>query len=194
MGRVAVPATQASGARQNESRLRELDRKTSGAATGVDQLLATARHHWHGLGVVTAGGLAQLLNPWTTDIDENVAELTEGRLTLNQTGRWSLWFQYSSDATEPGNSGCFLQAESPTLAPWGPWTTQLRDERLRGSGYAQAGRLTQSVTWSGVVTPAQAASPISPGAYWRANGTGVTAQGEWILSAHYLGAARLPDA
>lgn len=193
MGRVAVPTTQAALGRQTESRLRELDRKSAGAASGVEQLLSAARHHWHGTGEISAGGIAQLLDPWVSDIDEGVANLTAGRLVLNQPGRWALWFQLSSDASEPGNSGCFLQAESGPLAPWGPWTTQLRDERLRGSGYANAGNLTQSVTWSGVVTEGQAASPISPAAYWRSGGTGLNASAEWILSAHYLGAARLPN-
>lgn len=193
MGRVAVPTTQAATGRQTESRLRELDRKSAGAASGVEQLLAAARHHWHGTGQISAGGIAQLLDPWITDIDEDVADLVQGRLTLNQPGRWALWFQLTSDATEPGNSGAMLQADTGPLAPWGPWARQLRDERLRGSGYSNAGNLTQSVTWSGVVTAEQAASPISVGAYWRANGSGVNASAEWILSAHYLGAARLPS-
>jgi hypothetical protein len=193
MGRIAVPTTDATTARQTESRLRELDRKSSGAASVVESVLASGRHHWHGSGLVDAGGFAINLSTWTPDVDDGIASMSVGQLTLRQEGRWSLWFQYVSDASEPGNSACWLEGASAAVAPWGPFQAQLRDERLRGSGYSQAGNLAQSVTWSGVVTADQVASPIRPRVRWLANGTGVQATATWQLTAHYLGAARTPS-
>ena len=192
MTRMAVPTTSATQARQVEQRLRELDRKSTGAATAAESLIAVGRHHWHGEGQISAGGIPQTLTTWVTDVDDAIASFVGGNLVLLQPGRWSLWLQYTSDATEPGNSACWLEAAGPSLAPWGPYTVQLRDERLRGSGYANAGNLTQSVSWSGVVTAEQAFSPITPRVMWRANGTGVQSTGGWVLTAHYLGAARIP--
>ena len=193
MARLAVPSTIQGTNREVETRLRELDRKTAGAATGVDSALAAARHHWHGSGLVDAGGIVQGLTSWTNDVDDGVATLSSGLLMFNIPGKWSVWLQYVSDATEPGNSAVWLEGPSAALSPWGPFTAMLRDERLRGSGYALAGNLTQSVTWSGVVTAAQSQAGIRPRVMWRANGTGVQATGSWILTAHYQGAARLPS-
>jgi hypothetical protein len=193
MSRLAVPSTGATRARQDESRLRELDRKSSGAAAGVDSLLGVARHHWHGSGLVDAGGVSTGLTAWINDVDDGIAKLSAGQLKLNREGRWSLWFQYTSDCTEAGNSACWLDGASAALSPWGPNLRQLRDERLRGSGYTQAGNLTQAVVWSGVVLGEQAASPINPRVMWRSASGTAQATGGWTLTAHYLGAARLPE-
>ncbi len=191
MSRLAVPVTEASIARQTESRLRELDRKTSGTSLGVESALAAARHHWHGSGPIDPGGITVVLTSWTPDVDDHIATLAAGKLTLTQPGRWSIWVQMTSDATVNGNSALSLFAQ-PLKAPWGV-NQELRDERLRGSGYTNAGNLTQSIAWSGVVTDAQASSPLTIRAVWR-NASGTTAAtGSWWMSAHYMGAARLPD-
>lgn len=194
MSRVAVPSTQASSDRQIQSTLRELDRKSAGAASGVEQLIAARRHHWHGNGTITAGGIAQTLTTWVEDIDDGIATFTGGDLILSEPGRWSVFLQYTSDSTESGVSACWLEAATGATAPWGPFTGQLRDERYRHGGFSQAGNLVQSVAWNGVVLATQAQSPIRPRVMWRSGGSGAVATGEWILIAHYLGAARLPDA
>lgn len=192
MGRLAVPTTAETDARQTESRLRELDRKSAGAAQSVSALLSSARHHWHGNGLVDAA-VTQDLTTWTEDVNDGVATLTSGQLVLGTAGRWSLWFQFVSDATEAGNCAMWLEASSGPVAPWGPVTTQLRDERLRGSGYAQAGRLTQSVNWTGVVLSTMVSTPIRPRIMWRSATGSAQLTASWALTAHYLGAARLPS-
>lgn len=194
MGRLAVPSTSDTRSREVESRLRELDRKSATSATNVESLIAAGRHHWHGNGLVDAGGITQDLTTWAVDVTDNIAKLTGGALVLNQAGRWSLLFQYRSDATEAGLSACWLESLTAPLAPWGPFQAQLRDDRYRHAGFAQAGFLSQSVRFDGVVTADQAASPIRPRVMWRSGGTGVQATAEWVLIAHYLGAARLPTA
>lgn len=192
MGRLAVPSTSETTTRQVESRLRELDRKSAGATTAVDSALAAARHHWHGTGLVDPGGIVQALTSWTPDVNDGIATLAGGVLQFNAPGSWSVFLQYTSDASQAGNSAVWLEASSAALAPWGTFRAQLRDERLRGAGYALAGNLTQAVTWSGVITTAQAQAEIRPRVMWRSGGTAVQATGEWILTAHYQGAARLP--
>jgi hypothetical protein len=193
MARLAVPSTLQGTNREIETRLRELDRKTASSSAGVDSALAAARHHWHGSGLVDAGGIVQALTSWTSDVDDGIATLSSGLLLFNVPGRWSVWLQYVSDATESGNSAAWLEGPSAALSPWGPFTAQLRDERLRGSGYALAGNLTQSLTWSGVVTTAQASAIIRPRVLWRSATGAAQANASWMLTAHYLGAAHLPS-
>lgn len=192
MSRLAVPTTVAVQAQRTESRLRELDRKSAGAAAGVENLIASARQTWHGDGLLEPNGVLTNLTDWETDVDDEVVTFTGGALVLTQPGRWALWLQMGSDCGASGNSIVMLAAESAAVSPWGIFP-ELKDERLRGSGYANAGNLCQSVSWSGVVTPEQAMSPLRPRAAWRSSTGANAAIAEWWLSAHYLGAARLPE-
>lgn len=193
MPRLAVPRTDDIMVRRNESRLRELDRKSATATSNVEALISSARHHWSGSGSVNPGGVTVPLVTWAEEVNEGVATLAGGALVLTEAGRWSIWLQYQSDSTVNGTSLLVLAAESVGASPWRP-ATELRDERYRASGWHLAGNLTQSVSWSGVVTAEQAASPLRPRVIWR-NASGSTgATGSWWMTAHYLGATRLPDA
>lgn len=185
--RLAVPSTPATEAASTKQTLRELDRRTATATSNAGAVGASARHSWHGSITATPGGSAVFITTATTDIDDGVATFSDGVLLLNQAGRWSLWFQYVSDSTVNGNSACSLGCTSAALAPWGPFYDSVRDERLRGGGYALAGKLTQSVSWTGVVTQAHVLSSIYPTVMWRSSTGGTNATGTWVLSAHFLG-------
>lgn len=185
--RLATPSTPQTEASETKHTLRELDRRTSTATANVGALGVSGRHAWHGSITVPPGGSGVALSAATTDVDEGVATFVNGTLMLNRAGKWSLWLQYSSDCTVNGNSGCWLDATSPSVAPWGPHFGALRDDRLRGSGYSQAGYLIQSVSWTGLVTAEQATSPIYPGVMWRSATNATDATGDWSLTVHYLG-------
>lgn len=184
--RLATPSTPHTEAAETKQTLRELDRRTASSTANIGAVGQSARHAWHGSISLPPNAANQSLTGAVTDVDDGLATYTNGTLLLNRAGRWALWLQMTSDCTVNGNSACWIDS-NPALAPWGPFFGAIRDDRIRGSGYSFAGYLVQSVSWSGLVTPEQAANPLFPGAVWRSATGANNASADWALTAHYLG-------
>ncbi|MGW0523047.1 hypothetical protein [Crossiella sp. NPDC003009] len=105
-----------------------------------------------------------------------------GTLYLSRPGRWALTVQAHSDEGTAGSSKIYLDW------PSGAWLTRdLADTRLRGSGFAGAGILHQSVSWTGVVTNDQSLNPITVrGAFTPSSGFVRPTYQVWLY-ADYLG-------
>jgi hypothetical protein len=143
---------------------------------------ARGRHAWQGTYLVGAAdqrltGIAALDGYGGT-----IATLASDQITLNRPGHWSLSLVGYSNNPSAGVSGIWM------YWPGGPSAyAQLRDDRPRTpvSGMPASADLWQTRSWSGIVTPAQAALPIQLWAAWMSLGTSATYQ--LTMYADYLG-------
>lgn len=192
--RLATPSTPTTDASETQQTLRELDRRTATAASGVGALGLNARHSWSwpsgtvnvGLDPVQATGWNEVRNDGLVTFDP-----TTSRFTLNRGGRWAIHWKFSSDCTVAGTMAIWLRWETPN--PLGGIGLRLQDTRYRGAGFAGSGFLDQNVNWVGWVATEEAASPISAWTTWYSGGS-TAATLSYHLNVTYLGGEGPDDA
>lgn len=196
MTRLSINPDPGDRARRTEIRLRETDRSNRRALDALGDFTISARHTWGGAGnlspnldyVLTRAG------HWTPSRDDGIASFVDDSVQnvapgfyLNRPGRWALTLLVYSDATNAGMMRAAL------LHPTGGGDIfdglgEFRDSRYRGSGFAQAGRLDQTLSWSGPVSAAEASNPITIRLRHDSGGAAMAPTG-WRLQVSYFGGA-----
>lgn len=107
-----------------------------------------------------------------------------GQVKLNKAGVWSLLFYSFSDSPDPH----FMQLiMSWANGGWYPAFQDLIDQREAPAGYAAAGGLWQTLTWTGYVPAAAANAPITLYAVQNSNPPRTLTNIQYWFAAEYLG-------
>ncbi|MER5671167.1 hypothetical protein [Pseudonocardia alni] len=198
--RLATPSTEITDAAEQKQTLRELDRRTTNARSGVENLGASARHVWQVAISISPNTTTKVTGTPTVYRDDAVARFgADGNLVLTQPGRWFVGAYVDSDRgaasamtvslnqtatggdVSEGGSQDFLDGLGALIVT-----------NYRGAGFSNAGRLRQSVTWSGVVTPEEAANPVVFQVYDATSATGAMTVTFRII-ANFLGGVNNAD-
>lgn len=158
----------------------------SGSAQNYSQLVheftafssARGRHSWVGDAIVNSSGVT--FNLTANGAGDGIATLSGAQqILLNRPGKWSIMFEARSDGVDDGLSTISMD--------WvgGPTGDDDQDARPRYTGFAGAGFLHQRITMTGLVSVAQALTPIVFRARWQS--LGPTLQYFCRVDAHYLG-------
>lgn len=137
MARDPRPTTEVSVALRDETRLRELDRRSAVVSSSVGALGARARHAWTCSAVIPVGRALQVVTEWAAE-DGNGSSASHdgaGLFRLRQSGVWALDLSVSSDAAAPGNFTIALRVGGSMKLSGG----------FTGSGFAEAGRDSRQV-------------------------------------------------
>lgn len=189
MVRLSLPAQEGDHDRRTEVRLREADRSNRRAAELAAASNTTARHYWTTAAIAVSHNVTRRLvvTDFTQQRNDGVCYLDDTGLVLLRPGRWSLNLFCYSDGGTSGVMRVAMQHNGDTLPMFD--TRELRDTRWRGAGFSGAGRLDQPLTWTGAVSAAEAAQPITFYLLWLGTDTAVTPAATSTLSAVFLGDA-----
>lgn len=157
----------------------------------TNDLRASGKHIWYANNLAVNGVASDvILTTWSTYYNDGVASLGGGGLfQFVRAGKWALTFTMQSDATQNGAMVVYITAGNPSA--WGvAGNTWLQDRAYRGSGFAGAGYLTQNITWTGRVAPADAAQAFAVHTQWYCNtAAAVNATISYQMMLEYLGPA-----
>lgn len=158
-------------------------------AVSTSDLRKSGKHIWYANSVALNGsGADAVFTTWTQYFSDGIATYQGGGLfQLNQPGKWFIGFTAQSDATQPGMMYYYLLPGNPSA--WGQASnTWLQSKAWRGSGWTNAGKLAQHISWCGRFASADAAQAFAiHGQWWCNTAAVVNTTMDYIMHIEYLG-------